>query len=278
MIPAAVALLAGCGGADAPPEPPPAPPSAEEPEPAVPAPAPSAPFQATGSAIGHCTAEERMRFSCPMKGGKILSLCEAPAGLSYRFGAPGALELRIPSEGYSASFERSRQSRGEDAERVTTSAWNDGHRYAVVVDRTEDQFEGSLGVRKGAEKLASLTCAGDVAADLTDLDGRFGGDSSTDTAWIGEWSGMEAELVVEARAGGLHVTGTSTWHGRNPGQIHTGELDGPLKRIDATHLTYAHEGCELTLTWKSADTLEGKSNTGCGGVNTTFSWEYVREP
>jgi hypothetical protein len=44
-----------------------------------------------------CGSDEPVRFSCRMaRSGKMVSLCEGPRHLIYRFGSPGKVELTLP--------------------------------------------------------------------------------------------------------------------------------------------------------------------------------------
>jgi hypothetical protein len=46
-----------------------------------------------------CEPGEPVRFACTMaRTGKLVSICEGPRHLVYRFGAPGRVELRLPDE------------------------------------------------------------------------------------------------------------------------------------------------------------------------------------
>ncbi len=59
------------------------------------APAPRA--SAAGGSATLCPPDETVRFACTMaRSGKLVSICEGPQGLVYRFGAPGRVELRLP--------------------------------------------------------------------------------------------------------------------------------------------------------------------------------------
>ena len=196
----------------------------------------------------------------------------------YRFGKPGALELTLPGKG-SVPIDVAREDLGPDHERVVASAWNDGHRYAVIQERVEDQIDVSVQVRKGAgNPLATLRCTRTLAVDLTDLDG-FVADPNRSESWIGQWSGGEASFTIVEEGGALVMKdGEATWHGSNPGQIHTGEASGPLTRVASNQLKLASkgEGCEMTLTHQKDGTLDVKDNQRCGGMNVSFDWQYGR--
>lgn len=223
-----------------------------------------------------CADGASPRFACAVKGGKVASLCVADDGAVYRFGAPDAVELRVPAEGRGAVVEASHRTTGADAATSVFSLWNDGHRYALVVDRTEDQFEGRVVVRKGAEALVTLPCTGPVSADTTGLPGAFVGSPEASSAWVGTWSGPDGELVIRATDGGLAVKGQALWHGAG-GVVHDGVVDGPLQREGAT-ARYTSEGCELTLVRTGPDTLEADDNLRCGGLNVSFSGAWHRQP
>ena len=50
-----------------------------------------------GESATLCPPGEPVRFACTMaRSGKLVSICEGPQGLVYRFGAPGRVELRLP--------------------------------------------------------------------------------------------------------------------------------------------------------------------------------------
>ncbi len=52
---------------------------------------------AAGESATLCPPDEPVRFACTMaRSGKLVSICEGPQGLVYRFGAPGRVELRLP--------------------------------------------------------------------------------------------------------------------------------------------------------------------------------------
>ncbi len=64
---------------------------------------------AGAQAVGQCAAGEEPVLSCPVEGGKVLSLCATGAGgpaaslrLQYRFGKPGRPELVYPDRPASA--------------------------------------------------------------------------------------------------------------------------------------------------------------------------------
>ena len=227
---------------------------------------------------GLCKAGERTRMSCDVKGNKTLSVCEVGGALHYRFGTPIKLELELPKAGSEADVTVSKRRPGEDREIVVYGFWNDGHRYAAEVVRTEDQFEGRVIVRKGSKKLTSVVCVGDVSGDLTELNTVKAGDLKRPWAMIGTWTAGENAINIDAQGDGLQITeAEAIWIGANPGQVHTGEAAGPLQQ-SGTFLRYSQDGCEMTLTPTGPDSMTVTDNLGCGGMNVTFEGEYHRIP
>lgn len=223
-----------------------------------------------------CEGGETARFQCGVAGGKVAALCETEAGAVYRFGAPGAVELQVPKAGYTTALEAGHRSTGEDAATSVFSLWNEGHRYALVAERTEDQFEGRVVVRKGAKVLATLACTGPVAADTTGLPGRFVGDAKAVTSWVGQWEGPDGGMVLSDVDGALVVEGQALWHGGG-GRVHDGQIAGALAAHDGGW-RYAGDGCEVTLKRTSPDVLEASDNLKCGGLNVSFAGTYHRAP
>ncbi|MEZ4316792.1 MAG: hypothetical protein R3F61_04800 [Myxococcota bacterium] len=274
-----ILLALACGDpAPAPvPAPPPAPEPSEAPEPVA---EPQPEFHVP---VGHCKANERNRFTCSVGKGKTASVCEIGGALSYRFGKPGQVELTLPRPG-GDGFAIARRSTGEDSEIHVASVWNDGHRYAIVSERTEDQFEGRVVVRKGAEVVVSLPCKGQPTVDFTEIAGRFEGDKAAHTAWIGTWEAESGEASItitevpaadEGAPASLHATGEATWHGAGD-NVHTGEIDGALASADGAFTMT--EPCSVKLQRMVADTLYVEDDGRCGGMNVTFSGTYFRVP
>jgi hypothetical protein len=229
-------------------------------------------FAATAMAADLCESNERMRFQCTVRGDKTVALCEQGEQLAYRFGRPGAVELEVAKP-----FEISRQSTAADAETHVASVWNEGHRYAVVVERTEDQFEGSVVVRKGAEEVVTLACIDQPAADFTELGAQYAGAPERVEAWVGEWAASVGGVTITHHDGAFYLKGTATWQGMAPGVINVGELDGVAARASADRLQYT-AGCEVTLLRTGPDQLTATDDYSCGGHNVTFSGEYRRAP
>jgi hypothetical protein len=222
---------------------------------------------------GPCEEGTTTRFACEVAGGKVAALCQGPQGLAYRFGPPEQAELRVPSSGWSTTVTASQRTTGPDAATTVFSVVNDGHRYALVVDRTEDQHEGRVVVRKGSKALATLACVGPVTADTTELPTA----PRSPDDWVGTWDGPTGQLRIDGSAEGLVLTeGTAVWHGGG-GRVHDGRVTGPLQgKGDSYQVT--QEACELSLTMAGPDLLEVDDNLRCGGLNVTFGGTYHRLP
>ena len=56
-------------------------------------------WRPAGKAIGHCTPQEEVVFSCAVKDGKVVSVCAGPSAeqLQYRFGRPTTVRSSLPS-------------------------------------------------------------------------------------------------------------------------------------------------------------------------------------
>ena len=227
----------------------------------------------TALASTPCPDGARMRLACPVSGGNALSICEHNGQLTYRFGTPSTPDLTL-----SGGVELSHKRMGEDAEQHVISFWNDGHRYAVVVERTEDQFEAGVVVRKGAKKLTSVACREPLSADLTQTIGRFNGHVEASSAWVGEWDrGGDGTLTIVEDNGKLVISeGLALFH-MGPDNVHTGEVRGPLKRTGST-ATVTMDDCSLTLNRTGPDTLSAEDNGKCGGLNVRFDGDYSRQP
>jgi hypothetical protein len=230
-------------------------------------------FVGSALAAGPCPDGGRLRLHCPVKGGKELAICEEKAGLVYRFGKAGTPELQL--RGGTLSHRRT----GADSERHLASFWNAGHRYAVAVDRTEDQFEARLVVRKGATQLTTVACREPVSVDFTETAGRFVEPASARTAWIGAWDrGGDARLTIAEKDGKLHVVeGLALFH-MGPDNVHTGEVRGVLTDAGGGTRTVTQGDCTLTLEWMAPGQLRAGDNGRCGGLNVRFDGEFWREP
>ena len=222
-----------------------------------------------------CPDGARLRLHCPVEGGKQVSVCEEGQQLVYRFGKAGAEQPELELKKATLSHRRT----GPDSERHVVSFWNAGHRYAVAVDRTEDQFEARVVVRKGAKALATLHCTAPISVDFTETSGRFGSNSVQPTSWLGEWTqGEEASLRIVENDGQLVVEeGFAVYH-MSETNVHTGEVQGPLQDDKpGVKLVKEHE-CELKLRWAGPDHLVADDNLKCGGLNVRFMGDFWREP
>lgn len=106
----------------------------------------------------HCTSAEQSQMSCMVAGrrgapDKRLEVCKGAAGLSYRYGVVGGVELTI---GAGKASERNLMSGVEYGYAFV----NDGYAYDVyVVESAKEQDNGAgVQVTKGETKVASLSC------------------------------------------------------------------------------------------------------------------------
>lgn len=126
-------------------------------------------------AQGHCTAEEIVIFTCPVKGGtKHLSVCQSGGlidfgvrgGLQYRFGPLGTPELRHPADVTDTalwSLQEVPYARSMATELTVT---NGEFSYVVIVQEgATDHFVG-VAVKRGGEQIATVPCEGPVVNNL----------------------------------------------------------------------------------------------------------------
>lgn len=98
-------------------------------------------------------------------------------------------------------------------------------------------------------------------------------------SWLGTWGFYDNELRLTrgARAGSLRVAGEATWQGVNPGNVHTGELEGEAEpAAGALKLGADPEDCLATLRLVGPY-LVVSDNKRCGGHNVTFDGVYRKK-
>lgn len=130
-----------------------------------------------GSAFtGLCTPQEEVFLACPVRGGKLLSLCgTADGGIEYRFGRRHAIELRqsAPLRPDDATFQLARYGRA-GVERTTVRFERNGVSYLLF-----DFHEGSrrlAGVDvtlPGAATEKRSACRAPIRSKLRELAGRM---------------------------------------------------------------------------------------------------------
>lgn len=211
-----------------------------------------------------CGDGERVRVQCTTGKGARLALCQTEKGWAYRYGTK-AVELT-----HDGAFWTTRIRRGPDGEVRTVGFEREGHTYAVVVERVEDQFDVRIDVAKGSKHLATLTCSELRGADLTEISLP----APSAESWVGTWKGSTGSLTVSASGDALSVKGDASWHGGSE-RVHTGAVEGPLK-VDGETLLYAKDGCELRL-GRDGSRLWATDNLKCGGLNVSFEGPYERE-
>jgi hypothetical protein len=103
----------------------------------------------------------------------------------------------------------------------------------------------------------------------------------TPKAWLGEWKfdDNRIEFTENKLPGFLNVTGSATWVGANPGNVHVGELDGRYKPQNGW-IEYSDGNdefdCRVRLRLLGGYLIVA-DNLKCGGVNVTFSGIYRRK-
>lgn len=125
-----------------------------------------------------CLKDEVDYFSCPVKGGKILSICSNLAEVDisgpdswvqYRFGTPNKVELAFPSE-KAESFSRFEghvfAPRGELMESTELRFMNGRTYYTVALQRSQaihdggrPRYDGGVGVGQPKAKPVSISCS-----------------------------------------------------------------------------------------------------------------------
>jgi hypothetical protein len=94
--------------------------------------------------------------------------------------------------------------------------------------------------------------------------------------WLGEWEFYDDSLRVGRGKGArLSISGEAFWHGANPGNIHTGEVNGESAPAGNT-LKVEDDPCKLTLRLVG-DYLIAADNGECGGANVRFDGVYRRK-
>lgn len=121
----------------------------------------------------HCPAPQQTIFSCPARGGKVISVCLGPnAGsasyLQYKFGPLGAPELVYPKSplGFS-SFRQSHQTLINGESHALVFA-NEGVQYEVW-STDGPQGGGGVNVRKDGKFLATVSCTGEYVERWSEL-------------------------------------------------------------------------------------------------------------
>lgn len=236
-----------------------------------------------------CNDGERERALCRTQKG-VARFCQTDTGLSYRFGTLGAKpELDLDQTAVAL------RDTGPDAEQVAFWARNvvndEGTwRYTVVIDRTEDQFDGRLLVSKNGKTVATIPCKGSVGADLTELEAleKAVGTAPRDLAsWIGSWERLDeetkgdADLTLTPKGDGLAITGVSTLPIYET--VHIAEFGGDegaavakptSEGLPTTLQLKAH--CTVDLKWVGPGEILVTDSGDCGGHAVTFTGRYRR--
>ena len=98
-------------------------------------------------------------------------------------------------------------------------------------------------------------------------------------SWLGTWGFYDNEVRLSRgpRADVLSVSGSATWVGVNPGNVHVGEVSGGGTPVgNVLTLGEDPEDCQATLRLVGPY-LVVSDNKQCGGVNVTFDGVYRRK-
>jgi hypothetical protein len=164
----------------------------------------SAVFPSAASAQSLCARDEVVYFSCPVKGGKILSICsnlaevdtnEEGHWVQYRFGKPRRIELaylRQKRESFSRFEGHVFAPNGERKETSELRFINEATYYSVSLSRSPasgtrhaNDYAGAVGVGRPGAKLVSINCS------------RVDGDW-----YFRRFTDLNYELIRHARASG----------------------------------------------------------------------------
>jgi len=112
--------------------------------------------------------------------------------------------------------------------------------------------------------------------------------------WIGSWSREEATITIKtaSKAGALSIEGLATFGGSDPervrrGAVNSGEIEG-LAIPNGADLSFTMGGNGVTLPLEQGEGCKvwigrlGRfnlvsDNSGCGGLNVSFSGVYARK-
>ena len=84
-------------------------------------------------------------------------------------------------------------------------------------------------------------------------------------------------VVTELGQNKIKIEGSATWEGPNAaidGDVYVGEIEGTVTLTGVTGI-YEDNGCEVELIF-SKDKLKAKDNNQCGGLNVSFTGEYIK--
>ena len=130
-----------------------------------------------------CAPQEAVRFACTMaRPGRLVSVCEGPDGLVYRFGAPGRIELQLPDP-KAPQPPRPYLERLGSAESKGVAFGRGAYAYAVThfVGGRPVVEELAISVQRDGQPVALLKCATRPApvGDLPALHERLRAEGAT---------------------------------------------------------------------------------------------------
>ncbi|MEL6342922.1 MAG: hypothetical protein AAFV53_07295 [Myxococcota bacterium] len=204
-----------------------------------------------------CADDETVVFSCALAETDIVSLCKTGHAMGIYRGLPDAIEGR-----FEGPFART-----DDA-----VVYSEG-KFTFTLN------ESGLTVRRGDNIISERPCQGNVTNHLAESVGTVDAALFAQDVWSGAWSdGNNSITFTKQDDGTTRVTGDATWMGRGD-VIHTGELDGILQGAgpQRTHRSGIDDGCEVSFSLETKDTMTVGDNKKCGGMNVTFDGSYQRK-
>ena len=81
--------------------------------------------------------------------------------------------------------------------------------------------------------------------------------------------------IVRLNDNTIFISGTAYWVGANPGQVHTGEIEGAAATV-ADRAVFDADGCKAELSI-NGERVVVESESGCGGLNVSFIGQYSRQ-
>ena len=145
------------------------------------------------AAEGHCAVSEKVVFSCAV-GKKIVSVCSSSAGIQYRYGAIGALELKYPAvkptlyDGVLYQGNLAFSAGGAEYARFI----NNDYEYIVYSGQGQGWEQDGLMVVKAGKVISRKACAALPVSNFAEL-GREGVELDGDDVASEVWELVQAE-------------------------------------------------------------------------------------
>lgn len=84
-------------------------------------------------------------------------------------------------------------------------------------------------------------------------------------------------IITRLDVNKIGLAGNAIWVGLNEGQVNSGIVNGPAWMVDESKGFYSDGYCNIELTF-SENKLVAKDNNQCGGLNVSFTGEYLKVP